>query len=292
MRDPAKPEWLKVKATSSDEFQRIRYLGKERLLHTVCDASQCPNISECWSKGNTTFMLLGDTCTRNCGFCAVKTGGPKGMIDPQEPGRIAKAVNEIGLKHVVITSVSRDDLPDGGAGQFSQVIKAVKMQSPGTSLEVLVPDFHGDSELIGKVVAAGPDVFAHNIETVEGLQREIRDSRFSYGTSLEVLRTAKELGPRMAIKSSIMLGMGETRSQVLDTMVDLRRVGVDILTLGQYLRPKGGRYPVHRYLHPDEFEDLRIMGLRLGFKFIASGPLVRSSYMAQEAYLAFQAKVI
>jgi lipoic acid synthetase len=287
MKELEKPEWLKVRAWSGDEFQRMRQLGKDRGLHTVCDASQCPNISECWSRRNVTFLLLGEICTRHCGFCAVKNGDPKGIVDWEEPEKIAAVVKEMGLCHVVITSVTRDDLPDGGARQFSDAIEAIKRSSPETSVEVLVPDFQGNEESIERVVDAGPEVLAHNIETVKSLQGKVRDQRSSYETSLKVLRIAKEINPRIATKSSIMLGMGESRVEILNLMADLRASGVDLLTLGQYLRPRRG-IPVRRYLHPDDFDELREVALRLGFKFVASHPFVRSSYMAHEAYLAFK----
>ena len=288
MKEPEKPEWLKVRAVSSDEFQRIRYLGKIGALHTVCDSSQCPNISECWSRGNATFMLMGDVCTRHCGFCAVKTGDPRGVVDLGEPERIAAAVREMALKHVVITSVARDDLPDGGAGQFSQAVREIKAKSPQTSVEVLVPDLRGKKAWIEEVLDSGPDVFAHNLETVKRLQGQVRDKRCSFETSIHVLKTAKEINAKIATKSSIMLGVGESQSEVLELMAELRASSVDILTIGQYLRPRGGGYPVHRYLHPNEFEELRALGLKMGFKFVASNPFVRSSYMAREAYLAFE----
>jgi len=245
---------------------------------TVCDSSRCPNLGYCWSKGHATFMILGDRCTRGCLFCAVPSGPPS-ELDEGEPELVAESVRRLGLRHAVITSVTRDDLPGGGAEVFAQMVRQVRWMNPGVSVEVLIPDLQGDLNALRSVVSAAPDVLGHNLETVRSLQW-IRDHRASYERSLNVLSAVREMDPTMLTKSSLMLGLGEVREEIVQAMRDLRRAGVDLLTIGQYLPPRGGRLPLKRYVPPEEFDELRATALGMGFRGVKAGPLVRSSYDA------------
>ncbi len=283
-RPAPKPEWLKVKAPGGEKYAQIKQLLRGLNLHTVCEEASCPNVAECWGGGTATVMLMGDVCTRGCHFCHVKTGNPKGVLDIMEPIKVASAVAELGLTYLVLTSVNRDDLPDGGADHFARTVEAIKKNAPGTLVEVLVPDFCGDAAAIARIASSGADVIAHNVETVERHQKKVRDGRAAYSQSLEVLRRVKELGVKYT-KSSLMLGLGETQEEISTTMDDLRKVGVDILTIGQYLRPTNWHLPVEEYVHPSLFQKYETMGLEKGFLFVPSGPLVRSSYKAGEKFL-------
>ncbi len=279
-----KPSWLKVRPPGGGEYARIRR-GLRRLgLHTVCEGARCPNVHECWGSGTATVMLLGEVCTRNCRFCAVAKGRPE-PPDPEEPEKVAQAVAAWGLDYVVLTSVSRDDLPDGGAAHFAKTVEALKRRKPGVLVELLIPDFQGKMESLKRVVEAGPDVVGHNLETVERLTPLVRDRRAGYRRSLEVLAEIKRLEPSIYTKSSIMLGLGETEEEVLQTMRDLREAGVDFLTLGQYLQPTLRHLEVQEYITPEKFDSYRQLGEELGFLAVASGPLVRSSYRAGELFL-------
>ncbi len=275
-----RPDWLKVRMPSGKNYVELKTIMREQGLHTVCEEARCPNIGECWGHRTATFMILGDTCTRACGFCAVKTGRP-GTLDLLEPMRVARAVQQMGLKHVVVTSVNRDDVPDGGSGVFAATIRKIKEYVPGCTVEVLTPDFEGVRSSLETLLSARPEVFNHNIETCERLTKLVR-RRAKYRRSLEVLRNAKEVAPGIRTKSGIMVGLGETREELTQTMTDLRASDVDILTIGQYLRPTPEHLDVVRYYHPDEFAALKKEGLALGFRHIESGPLVRSSYHAHE----------
>ena len=272
------PPWLKVRAPGGPGFTETLGIVKELRLHTVCEEAHCPNIAECWGHKTATFMLLGDTCTRNCAFCAVAHGRPL-AVDPHEPGRVADAVERLGLQHVVVTSVNRDDLPDGGAGHFAATVRAIRDRLPGCRIEVLVPDFQGDLAAVAAVTAAPVDVFNHNVETVPRLYRRVRPGA-QYPRSLAVLEAAHDPGGRRSTKAGLMLGLGEELEEVLSVLRDLRRVGCSILTLGQYLRPSKEHLPIDRYVTPDEFDALRQEALQLGFRHVESGPLVRSSYHA------------
>lgn len=275
-----KPSWLKSKIPSGENYQRLKSLLRELNLHTVCEEAHCPNVADCWNRSTATIMIMGDTCTRSCGFCAVKTGRP-GALDPQEPSHAAKAVAQLGLKHVVITSVDRDDLPDGGAAHFAETILELKRRCPETQIEVLIPDFKGKKEDLAHVFAAGPHILNHNLETVASLQRRVRPQA-DYARSLAVLRFAAESG--LAAKSGIMLGLGESDAEIRETLVDLREAGkVRILTIGQYLRPTPDHLEVCKYYTPEEFDFWKSFAEELGFEYVASGPLVRSSYHADEA---------
>ncbi len=254
-------------------------------LHTVCEEAHCPNVWECWGGGTATIMLMGDLCTRGCRFCAVRSGNPHGLLDLEEPRKVAEALAELGLTYVVLTSVDRDDVPDGGASHFAATIREIKTRNPETLVEALIPDFQGDLDAVRTVVEAGPDVLDHNLETVRRLQGVARDRRANYEQSLAVLRGAKSLRPSLFTKSSLMLGLGETREEVLEAMRDLRANGVDLLTLGQYLRPSKWHLPVQEYVSPEAFEALREDGEAMGFAYVAAGPLVRSSYRAGEFFL-------
>ena len=277
---PKRPDWLKVRAPGGKNYVELRTLMRDLELHTVCEEARCPNIGECWGHRTATFMILGDTCTRACGFCAVKTGRP-GALDWGEPERVARAVQTMGLKHVVVTSVNRDDQPDGGSLIFAATIRKIRAYVPGCTVEVLTPDFEGVRSSLENVLRARPDVFNHNVETVERLTKAVR-RRARYRRSLEVLRMAKEIVPGLCTKSGIMVGLGEMRAEITQTMQDLRACDVDILTIGQYLRPTPQHLDIVRYYHPDEFAELKAEGLALGFKHVESGPLVRSSYHAHE----------
>jgi lipoic acid synthetase len=280
-----KPEWLRVRYPTGEKFESVKEILRRHSLHTVCEEANCPNVAECWGGGTATFMLMGDTCTRGCRFCMVKSGNPHGALDVFEPLKVAKTTADLGLRYVVITSVDRDDLPDGGAGHFAQTIRAIKEQDDDVIVEVLIPDFQGKIELVRRVVEAGPEVLAHNIETTESLTLKVRDPRATYRQSLKVLRAVKELNPAIHSKSSIMLGLGETEADLLTTMRDLRDVEVDILTLGQYLRPTRGHVPVREYVPPDRFQYYKKMAEGLGFLYVAAGPFVRSSYRAGEFFI-------
>jgi lipoic acid synthetase len=277
---PKRPDWLKVRAPSGKNYVELKTLMRDLTLHTVCEEARCPNIGECWGHRTATFMILGDTCTRACGFCAVKTGRP-GAVDWGEPERVARAVQTMGLKHVVVTSVNRDDQPDGGSLIFAATIRKIRAYVPGCTVEVLTPDFEGVRSSLENVLRARPDVFNHNVETVERLSKPVR-RRAKYRRSLDVLRMAKEIAPGLCTKSGIMVGLGEMREEITQTMKDLRACDVDILTIGQYLRPTPRHLNIVRYYHPDEFAALKAEGLALGFKHVESGPLVRSSYHAHE----------
>jgi lipoic acid synthetase len=279
-----KPPWLRREwAPGRDDFDDIREALRKRDLVTVCEEASCPNIDECWSdEGTATFMIMGDTCTRGCGFCDVATGGGDDL-DPLEPAKVAGAVSEIGLDYAVITSVDRDDLPDEGAEHFASTVRAVR-EKADAYVEVLVPDFKGDEDSLRTVVEAGPTVVAHNVETVERLQERVRDPRAGYEQSLRVLEKADEEGAPFT-KSSLMLGLGEKRDEVLRTFDDLRGAGVDILTMGQYLRPSENHLPVERYIPPEEFEAYKKEALERGFEYVAAGPFVRSSYRAGELFV-------
>lgn len=281
-----KPAWLKVRAPGGENYTKIKQTLRELDLHTVCEEARCPNVGECWSKGTATVMILGDTCTRGCRFCAVNTGNPRGMVDPREPEHVARAVASLGLRYVVLTMVDRDDLRDGGADHVAQTVRALHRAQPGLLVETLVGDFAGRHRDVHKVLAAEPEVFAHNIEVVERLTPLVRDKRCSYDRSLQVLAEAKRNGASRYVKSSLMVGLGETESEVVATLTDLRRAGVDIVTIGQYLRPTLQHAAVECYRTPEEFQAWQSIGMDLGFAFVASGPLVRSSYHAAEAFVA------
>ena len=275
-RDP-KPPWLKIRIQTGETFNSVRRTVERLSLHTVCEEARCPNIYECWGARTATFMILGDVCTRRCGFCAVLTGTPR-RVDPLEPAHLAEAVERMGLAHAVITSVDRDDLPDGGASHFAAVIGAVRGRVPACAVEVLTPDFRGAPDALRIVLGAAPDVFAHNIETIPRLYRTVRPGSV-YRHSLSLLARAKEAGARVT-KSGLMLGLGETRDEVGGVLADLAGARVDIVTIGQYLQPTAGHLPVARYVPPDEFEEIRSESLPLGFRHVEAGPLVRSSYHA------------
>ncbi|HWP35426.1 MAG TPA: lipoyl synthase [Thermodesulfobacteriota bacterium] len=286
-----KPPWLRARAPGGPNYTRLVGLMRGLALHTVCEEAHCPNIGECWEAGTATFMILGDVCTRRCGFCAVKTGRPT-WADPEEPERVAEAVARMGLAHAVVTSVNRDDLPDGGAGVFAATIRAIRRRMPQTSVEVLIPDFRGDAAALEAVLEAGPDILNHNTETVPRLYRAVRPGA-RYERSLELLARARRWseersGGRLLVKSGLMLGLGETPDELRATMRDLVAAGCHILTLGQYLRPTLHHLPVQRYVPPEEFERYRVEGLALGFEHVESGPLVRSSYHAREQVLDAQ----
>ncbi len=280
-----KPDWLKIRPPGGEKYLEIKGLLRGLKLHTVCEEAACPNVAECWGGGTATLMLMGDTCTRGCKFCHVKTGNPKGLLDPHEPENVALALSKLSLTYVVLTSVDRDDLPDGGAEHFGRTVEAIKRLSPNMLVEVLIPDFQGDKLAIRRIVDSGADVIAHNVETIERLSKKVRDGRCDYEQSLEVLREVKRLKPKAVTKSSIMLGLGESKEEVMKAMDDLRASGCDILTLGQYLRPSTWHLPVDEYVTPAIFKELEEIGLQKGFWFVPSGPLVRSSYRAGEKFL-------
>jgi lipoyl synthase len=275
-----KPPWLKVKAPGGPNYVRLKQLMRELDLHTVCEEAHCPNVGECWDHGTATFMILGDVCTRNCAYCAVSHGRPP-TYDITEPDRVASAIAEMDLRHAVITSVDRDDLPDFGAWVFAETIRQIKQRLPGCSVEVLVPDFQGKEDSIRAVLEASPDIYNHNTETVPRLYKRCRPGG-RYNRVLEIFRTSKRIAPSIPTKTGIILGMGETIEEVLEVMKDLRTVDVDILTLGQYLRPSNAHIPLDRYYAPEEFRLLREAGMNMGFRHVEAGPLVRSSYHAWE----------
>jgi lipoyl synthase len=280
LHQPHKPSWIKVRLPSNPVFFSTKALISDLRLHTVCESAQCPNRWECWSQGTATFMIAGDRCTRACGFCAVTTAKPFALED-NEPQRVAEAVQRMRLKHVVITAVARDDLEDGGSNHFARVISAIRNADPSIIIEVLVPDFHADDSCIQTVLEAGPEIYNHNMETVERLTPLVR-SRAKYRTSLRVLQRAKQLSPRTVTKSGIMLGLGETEPEIFQTMDDLRDVGCQVLTMGQYLRPTPKHLPVVEFITPQQFDLYGEIARKKGFEHVASGPLVRSSYHASD----------
>ena len=282
-----KPKWLKVRAPMSKEYQHISNMMRELKLNTVCEEASCPNIGECWKQGSATFMILGKVCTRTCAFCDVATGKPD-AVDANEAINLAKAVAEIGLKHVVITSVDRDDLKDGGAGHYATVIKELRARQPEVTIEILTPDFQRKPDsCLDTIMEAKPDIFNHNLETVPRLYRSVRPGA-RYFTSLRLLQRAKEIDPTVVTKSGIMLGLGEERDEVLQVLDDMREANIDILTLGQYLRPSEAHHPVMKYWTPEEFEDFKYIAEKKGFGMVASGPLVRSSFHADEVFQALK----
>ena len=283
--DLRKPEWLKVSIPTGSTVQFVSNTKTARSLYTVCEEALCPNRHECWSSGTATFMLMGDICTRACKFCAISSGKPNGWLDTDEPKKLADAINLLKLKYVVLTSVTRDDLPDGGAGHLAACINAIKDSNPEILVEILIPDFGGNIAALRKIVESRVDVIAHNIETVERLTPKVRDPRANYEQSLTVLENIKLMDPTRYTKSSIMLGVGETHDDIIESFKDLRDKKCDFLTIGQYLRPSFRHLPVEKYVHPDVFESLKNEALQLGFLYVASGPLVRSSYKAGEFFI-------
>lgn len=273
----AKPKWLRVKLPTGDNYRMVREIVDNHKLHTICQSGNCPNMGECWGEGTATFMILGNICTRSCGFCSVATGKPL-EADPFEPGRVANSVKLMGVKHAVITSVDRDDLKDGGSEIWAATVRAIRHQSPGTTLETLIPDFAGVWENLQRIIDVAPEIVSHNLETVRRLTKQVR-IQAKYDRSLEVLFRLKKGG--MRTKSGVMLGLGETEQEVLETMEDLRSVQVDILTLGQYLQPTPKHLPVQEFITPEQFAKYREIGLEMGFRYVESGPLVRSSYHAE-----------
>ena len=276
------PEWLKVKMPSGSKYENLKKLMGDQMLHTVCEEARCPNIGDCWERETATYMILGDTCTRACTYCAVKTGTPTGL-DLEEPIRLAITVQTLGLRYAVITSVNRDDLPDGGAFIFGQCIRQVKKLSPSCKVEVLTPDFEGNWDSLKTVLDSGPDTFNHNIETVRRIFPKVR-AKGNYELSIELLHKAKEIQANLITKSGIMVGLGETKEEIIRTMKDLRAVDCNLLTIGQYLRPSTKHTPILKWYTPKEFKELEEIGLSLGFSHVASGPLVRSSYHADEQH--------
>lgn len=275
-----RPPWIRVKAPMGETYEQVRELMRSKSLHTVCEEAQCPNLGECWGRGTATFLMMGDTCTRSCGFCDIKTGRPS-PLDWAEPNRIAESVRAMNLQHVVITSVNRDDRPDGGSPIFAMVIRRIRQLQPGCSIEVLIPDFKGNEVALKIVMDAQPEILNHNVETVPRLFKKVQPQDH-YEWALKTLENAKKLDPLVLTKSGIMLGLGETKEEVLQTMQDMANIGVDILTLGQYLQPSKKHLPVERFWTPAEFNELREAGLAMGYKWVESGPLVRSSYRAEE----------
>jgi len=281
-----KPSWIKAQIPSGSRYHAIKKLVKNLNLATVCESAACPNIGECWGGGTATLMLMGDLCTRGCRFCNVKTGNPKKNLDEKEPEKVAFTLAKLGLNYVVLTSVNRDDLPDEGSGHFAKTIKLLKKRQPELLIEVLTPDFSGKEELIQKIISAKPNVFAHNIETVESLTPLVRDPRASYQQSLKVLEFVKKQEPSLYTKSSLMLGLGESTEEIFACLKDLRSVGCDVLTLGQYLRPQRRHLPVKNFISPQKFKEWKNIAEDMGFIYCASGPLVRSSYRAGELFLS------
>jgi len=273
-----KPNWLRVKLPIGENYKKVRALVDEHKLHTICESGSCPNMGECWGEGTATFMILGNICTRSCGFCAVQTGKPL-AADLLEPNRVANSVKTMGVKHAVITSVDRDDLKDGGSEIWAETVNAIRKESPGTTLETLIPDFMGKWENLQNIIDVAPEIVSHNLETVRSLTKQVR-IQAKYDRSLEVLFRLKKGG--MRTKSGVMLGLGETHEEVIETMEDLRSVQVDILTLGQYLQPTPKHLPVVEFITPERFEEYKELGLKMGFRYVESGPLVRSSYHAEK----------
>jgi lipoyl synthase len=281
-----KPSWLKVKAPGGAEYRRLKQTLRQHDLYTVCEEARCPNVGECWSAGTATVMILGHTCTRGCRFCAVTTGNPRGAVDPREPEHVARAIEQMRLKYTVLTMVDRDDLLDGGAEHVGLTVHALRRRCPELLIETLVGDFRGRRDCIETVVEAAPDVYAHNLEVTRALTPTIRDVRCSYDVSLAALEHAKRCAPERLTKSSLMVGLGETDDEIIEAMRDLRQARVDVITLGQYLRPTPKHAPVERYVTPEQFAEYERVGKELGFLYVASGPLVRSSYHAAEAFIA------
>lgn len=280
-----KPEWLKVRAPTGENYGRIKDMLGDLKLATVCQEARCPNIGECWSGGTATFMIMGEVCTRGCRFCNVKTGNPKGKIDPFEPEKVAYSISQMNLEYVVITCVDRDDLEDFGSNHFARTVSTIKKLTPNLIVEILAGDFRGDMDLVNIVVDSKPDVFAHNVETVERLTPTVRDPRAKYRQSLAVLENVKKRDPTRYTKSSIMLGLGETDAEVLQTLTDLRSVGCDVVTFGQYLQPTTRHLNVEEFIHPDKFKYWQTTAEGMGYLYVASGPLVRSSYRAGEFFM-------
>jgi lipoyl synthase len=278
-----KPDWLRISPPGGEIYTNVKASLRSRELHTVCEEARCPNLSECWGSGTATIMIMGDICTRGCRFCAVNGGKPD-ILDRNEPVRVAEAIKDWGLKYVVITSVCRDDLKDGGASHMASTIRAIKSRSPMTTVEVLIPDFKGDTDSLRMVIQSGPKVLSHNIETIRRLTARVRDLRASYEQSLSLLKKCKQITCEIYTKSSIMLGLGESEDETIEAMRDLRSVGVDILTMGQYLQPTARHFPVSKYIPPEQFEKLRTIAISMGFIYVASGPLVRSSYRAGDFF--------
>ena len=279
-RPTRRPEWIKVRAPAGRNYERVRQIMRSKLLHTVCEEARCPNLGECWGAGTATFLLMGDTCTRSCGFCDIATGRPQ-PLDWLEPERVARAVKAMDLRHAVITSVNRDEREDGGAPIFAMVIRRIRELQPGCSVEVLIPDFKGSRDALQIVMEARPEILNHNVETVRRLFKQVQPQDH-YEWAEATLSNAKQLDPDVLTKSGIMVGLGETPDEIEETMGDLRSWGVDILTLGQYLQPSVKHLPIERYYHPDEFAELKEYGLGIGFRWVESGPLVRSSYHAEQ----------
>tara|TARA_R110001592_G_scaffold260403_1_gene525094 strand:+ start:231744 stop:232730 length:987 start_codon:yes stop_codon:yes gene_type:complete len=277
-----KPDWLRIKIKAGDGYKKVASIVSDNKLATVCEEAKCPNLSECWSAGTATIMLMGDVCTRACRFCSVNTGNPKGLLDADEPERTARSVQLMNLKYLVLTSVNRDDLADGGASHYAACVKRVKEVNPNTAVEALTPDFEGVLTDVEAVIDSGIEVFAQNIETVKRLTHPVRDPRASYQQTIDVLAHAKQYKPEVITKTSLMLGLGETDQEILDTMDDLRAANVDVLTLGQYLQPTVNHLPIARYVTPAEFESYRQLGLAKGFLEVVSGVFVRSSYRAEQ----------
>lgn len=276
-----RPDWLKVRIGGGPNYQELKRIMRTLGLHTVCESARCPNMGECWDHRTATFMILGNICTRSCGFCSVPSGRPIGPPDEDEPLRVAEAVQQMGLRYAVVTSVNRDDQPDGGASIFAETIREIRRRVPGCKVEVLIPDFRGVWSALETVMAARPDVLNHNTETVPRLYRQVRKGA-EYERSLELLRRAKQLAPEIPAKTGLMLGLGESREEVLAAMADLVAQGTDILTIGQYMQPTREHLPIVRYVHPSEFAEYKTLGEQMGFKHVESGPLVRSSYHAFE----------
>jgi lipoic acid synthetase len=293
MADPAikrspikpKPKWIKMRAPAGERYLQIKDLMSDLKLATVCQEAACPNIGECWGGGTATIMLMGDTCTRGCRFCNVKTGNPKGKLDLEEPAKVAHAISKMGMDYIVLTSVDRDDLPDEGSLHFAKTVRLLKASSPTLLVEVLTPDFKGNEELIAHIVDAEPDVYAHNVETVERLQKRVRDPRAGYAQSLRVLQFVKERDASRYTKTSIMLGLGESDDEIRQTLRALRGVGCDVVTFGQYLQPRKRHLPVEDFVTPEKFKEWQSEAESMGFLYVASGPLVRSSYRAGEFFM-------
>jgi lipoic acid synthetase len=280
-----KPEWIRLKVPSGQNYTNVKQTLRSLELHTVCEEARCPNLSECWGKGTATIMIMGKTCSRGCRFCSVKSGKPGLLLDSKEPENVAIAIREWQLRYVVLTSVCRDDLKDGGANHIAKTIRAIHDKCPGTIVEALIPDFGGNEESIDKIVGANPRVLSHNIETVARLSPSVRDFRASYDQSLMVLQKIRNLNPTIYTKSSLMLGLGETEQEVIKTMKDLRSKGVSIITMGQYLQPSSRHLPVVQYVTPERFDWFAKVARQIGFSYVASGPMVRSSYKAGEFFL-------
>ena len=280
-----KPSWIKMRAPAGERYMQIKELMSELKLATVCQEAQCPNIGECWGGGTATIMLMGEVCTRGCRFCNVKTGNPRGVLDVEEPRKVAYAISQMGMDYIVLTSVDRDDLPDEGSEHFARTVRLLKELTPDLLVEVLTPDFKGNETFISAIVDAQPDVFAHNVETVERLQSRVRDPRAGYRQSLRVLEFVKERDATRFTKTSVMLGLGETDAEIHQTLRDLRGVGCDVVTFGQYLQPRPRHLPVEAFVTPEKFKEWQSFAEAMGFLYVASGPLVRSSYRAGEFFM-------